>query len=148
MNLLVFTGDNKEFHKEAVVKTRKTHMRNNRKNSTMCLLWEQVEREEQSGEHDGNLEAVEEEKEDEELDSHSYELHQPWLVIGVELSNFFLNKRKYLLGLTIKRRCWLRVIIFACVFKLRVYSSIFCFKKTFLLRPLTSSLGFYHSFIY
>lgn len=71
------------------MKTKKTHRRNTRKNSTMCPLWEQVEREEQSGRHDGNLEAVEEEKEDEELDSHSHESHQPRLVIGVALSTFF-----------------------------------------------------------
>lgn len=65
MILLVFTGK-KEFDSEA---ERKTHTRNTRKNSTMGPLWEQGEREEQSGGRDGNLEAVEEEKEDEEVDS-------------------------------------------------------------------------------
>lgn len=66
-------------------------MRNTRKNSTMCLLWEQVEREEQSGGHDGNLEAAKEEKVDEEVGNHSYESHQPRLVISVVLSTFFFK---------------------------------------------------------
>lgn len=67
-------------------------MSNTRKNSTMCLLWEQVEREEESGGHDGNLEVVKEEKEDEEVGSLSYESHQPRLVISVVLSTFFFFK--------------------------------------------------------
>lgn len=86
----MFTGE-KEFDTEAVVKTRKTHLKNTRKNSTMCLLLEQEEREEQSGGHDGSLEAVEEEKEDDKLDSPSYESHQPRLVTGVELSILFVS---------------------------------------------------------
>lgn len=49
----------------------------------MCLLGEQVEKEEQRGGHDETLEVVEEEKEGEELDSHSYKSHHPRLVIGV-----------------------------------------------------------------
>lgn len=78
----MFTGK-KESDTDAVEKTRKTQMRNTRKNSVM---WEQVEREEQSGGHGGNLEAVEEEKEDEDLDSPPCESHQPRLVTGVALS--------------------------------------------------------------
>lgn len=74
------------------MKTRKTHTRNTRKNSMMGPLWERVEREEQSGGHGGNLEAVEEKKEDEELDSHSCESHQPRLVIGVAFSTQFFFK--------------------------------------------------------
>lgn len=79
----MFTG-RKEFDTEAGAETRRKHMKITRKTSTMCPLWEQIEREEQSGGQDGNLEVVGEEKEDEKLDSHSSESHQPRLVINLD----------------------------------------------------------------
>lgn len=68
----------KEFDKETVMKTRKTEMRNSRTNLRMCPWSEQGEMEGPSGGKDGNVKQAEEEMEDEELEGHSYESHQPW----------------------------------------------------------------------
>lgn len=87
----------KEFSREAVVKTRKTNMRNIRNKTMMCPLREQVEKEEPSGGNDGNMEEVME-KEDEELGSYSFEPHQPRLVINNQSTFCHIKDTMWLLS--------------------------------------------------